>query len=198
VLPGRHRRAPPWVIDVRRRSRRAALIPNEPARSLSAPQNSGQLHEAQACPQPPWRRGGVVARHRLGAERAEACQDRISRAAAVFCVCEPHQGGRACISWGTSRARTSLRHRNNFRRLGQSSPVKTFTFELRVENTHLGQGFRQTMPAWRFAQHQGRAVQFAWVIGFEPRNVQRNNPVEPTSFAVPDYPIEVHLLLAAS
>jgi hypothetical protein len=107
--------------------------------------------------------------------------------------------GRACISWGTSRARTSLRHRNNFRRLGQSSPVKTFAFELRVKNTHLGHGFRQTMPAWRFAQHQGRAVQFAWVIGFEPRNVQRNNPVEPTSFAVPDYyPIEVHLLLAAS
>ena len=27
-----------------------------------------------------------MARHRLGAERAEACQDRISRAAAVFCV----------------------------------------------------------------------------------------------------------------
>jgi hypothetical protein len=68
---------------------------------------------------------------------------------------------------------------------------------LRVENTHLGQGFRQTMPAWRFAQHKGRAVQFAWVIGFEPRNVQRNNPIEPTSFAVPDYPIEVHLLAAS-
>jgi hypothetical protein len=38
---------------------------------------------------------------------------------------------------------------------------------------HPRQWFRQTIPAWKFAQHHGRAVQFAWVIGFELRNVQR-------------------------
>src|ERR1700730_10846782 len=38
-----------------------SLIPNEPARTLSASSNSGEPHETQGCPQPPWRCGGVVA-----------------------------------------------------------------------------------------------------------------------------------------
>jgi hypothetical protein len=37
----------------------------------------------------------------------------------------------------------------------------------------LRQGFRQALPARKAEQHRGGAVQYAWLVGFELRNVQR-------------------------
>jgi hypothetical protein len=54
-----------------------ALIPNDPAHTLSAPQNSGGAHETQRCPQPAWGRGGVVAAE--GACAAGGAGDRLLR-----------------------------------------------------------------------------------------------------------------------
>ena len=61
-----------------------AYLPNEPARTVSAPQNSGSPNETQGCPQPPWRRGGVVAR--VGSRPASAQARSLSEALRVFWV----------------------------------------------------------------------------------------------------------------
>ena len=57
--------------------------------------------------------------------------------------------------------------------LAETAQPRRFAFELRVEDMQLRQGFRLALPARRLAQHDGGAVQYARLVGFELGKSQR-------------------------